>query len=92
MLNNYFQDDDGDWVNIGLSTSETNFGPLIGFQGTQDSHQSFLGYLPQQGLSIVVLSNNSDSFEILLEAFQNFLQSNVNETLKDSCGRRSLRN
>ncbi len=73
MLKKYFKDEDGDIVNLGLSTSKTNLGPLIGFQGGLDSYHSFLGYLSSHQLSIVILSNNSQEFEYLVGIFTNFL-------------------
>ncbi|OGT37596.1 MAG: hypothetical protein A3F11_10195 [Gammaproteobacteria bacterium RIFCSPHIGHO2_12_FULL_37_14] len=82
MLKGFFQDEDGDIVNLGLTTSQTNFGPLIGFQGGQDSYHSFLGYLPSHKLNIVILSNNTEDFEKLMGIFINFLQSDLTKTKK----------
>ncbi len=82
MLKEYFKDEDGDSVNLGLTTSKTHFGPLIGFQGGQDSYHSFLGYLPNYQLSVVILSNNAEDFAALLGIFTDFLQSDLSKTKK----------
>lgn len=34
MLANYTEDEEGNWNNLGLSTEATEFGSLIGFQGS----------------------------------------------------------
>lgn len=83
MLKEYLPDEDGDIVNLGLSTSQTNFGPLVGFQGGQDSYHSFLGYLPKYKMNIVILSNNTEDFEKLMATLINFLQSNLSMTKKE---------
>lgn len=74
MLKNYFQDEDGGWDNLGLSTEPTDYGPLIGFQGHLDSYYSFLGFLPDYDLAITFLSNNEEDFEKLMDAMENFLR------------------
>ncbi len=82
MLKEYFLDEDEDIVNLGLTTTQTNFGPLIGFQGEQDSYHSFLGYLPNHQLQIVILSNNEKDFKELMEIFTHFLESDLSKTKK----------
>lgn len=76
MLTNYLSDEDNSWVNLGLTTEISNFGKFIGFQGGQDSYHSFLGYLPNQQLTIIILSNNQEDFETLMDALGNFLYGN----------------
>lgn len=65
--------DEESWIHFGLTTEETSLGPLIGFQGGQDSFHSFLGYFPNHQLHIVILSNNSQSFETLMSTLQKLL-------------------
>lgn len=75
MLKNYFQDEEGSWNNLGLSTETTDFGPLIGFQGGLDSYHSFLGFLPDYNVTIAILSNNEGDFEKIMEVLGKFLTS-----------------
>ncbi|CAM2757392.1 serine-type D-Ala-D-Ala carboxypeptidase [Legionella steigerwaltii] len=72
MLKNYFEDEDGNWEHLGLSTELTSLGPLIAFQGGQDSYHSFLGYLPHHRITIVILSNNEDDFDKLMKILDDF--------------------
>jgi CubicO group peptidase (beta-lactamase class C family) len=70
MLKSYYVEDDGDAVNLGLSTSEdTNIGKCIGFQGELDSYHSFLVFFPDSKLSVVVLSNESGDYTLLMNSF-----------------------
>lgn len=73
MLQNYFQDDDS-WINLGLSTEETKYGSLTGFQGGLDSYLSFLGYFPKNDLSIAILTNNQADFAKIMDCLDNFLR------------------
>ncbi|MBA2651064.1 MAG: hypothetical protein H0U73_02150 [Tatlockia sp.] len=70
MLKNYFEDEDSSWINLGLSTEPTSYGPLIGFQGGLDSYHSFLGYFPDHELTIAILSNNEAEFEKIMGALE----------------------
>ncbi|MCW8400401.1 beta-lactamase family protein [Legionella sp. PATHC038] len=73
MLKNYFKDQDGNWEHLSLSTELTSLGPLIAFQGGQDSYHSFLGYLPHYQITIVILSNNVEDFKKLMKILDDFL-------------------
>ena len=67
LLKTYGEDQDGDRINLGLSTSKTNIGDLVGFQGHLDSYHSFLGFFPDQNRTIIILSNNDNDYEKIFD-------------------------
>lgn len=73
MLQNYGQDNEGDILHLGFTTSETDMGALTGFQGGLDSYKGFLGYLPEHDLNIVILSNDAAEFTQLMNALTQVL-------------------
>lgn len=72
VFEKYCQEEE-DWIHLGLTTEETQLGALRGFQGGQDSFHSFLGYLPDLKLHVVILSNNMQDFEKLMLALEKLL-------------------
>ena len=76
MLKDYGEDSDGDRINLGLSTEETQkLGPLIGHQGSLDSFGSFFGYAPQTDTLIVMLSNNkTETTAALMEKLGSWIE------------------
>ncbi len=60
MFQNHGLDEDGDIINLGLGTSQTDhLGELIAWRGGQDSYSSFFGYAPLSNTFIIVLSNDT---------------------------------
>ena len=59
MFDNYGLDDDGDIVNLGLTTSDTDhLGDFISWKGGQDSYASVFGWAPKSNTFIIILSND----------------------------------
>ncbi len=70
MLESYCYNDQDGLVNIGLETIATQQGSLIAFEGEVDSYRSYLAYLKDYDLHIVVLSNNAASFDQVMLAIK----------------------
>jgi hypothetical protein len=76
IFDNYGLDTEGDIINLGLSTSETDhLGDLIGWRGGQDSYATFFGWAPKSNTFIIMLSNDmadqdkqDTDFNLLMES------------------------
>lgn len=53
---------------IGFTATDMQVRALTGFQGGLDSYKSFLGYLPEHDINIVILSNDAAEFAQLMQA------------------------
>ncbi|MCB9451123.1 MAG: beta-lactamase family protein [Anaerolineaceae bacterium] len=60
MLNTV-EDGDGGQYGLGIGTTEIDYGTLVGHDGATGGFQSNMVYLPDEGISVVVLTNNFDS-------------------------------
>ncbi len=83
MLKDYGKDPDGDIINLGLTTMDTNLGSFIGHQGGIDSYSSFFGYAPQYDALVLILSNNNDDSNKLMKAMSEWLSQPKQTVLND---------
>lgn len=74
MLSAYHIDkEDNDEVNLGLTSFQNKLGKVRGFQGVLDSYHSFMVRIINLNMDIIVLSNNEESFKILMKEMNDFL-------------------
>jgi D-alanyl-D-alanine carboxypeptidase len=66
------EDGDGGNYGLGIGYDETDFGMVISHDGATSGFQSTMQYLPDEGISIVVLTNNFDS-EIVADVAEDAL-------------------
>lgn len=57
----YVDDGEGEGYGLGIGTRASDYGTLLGHDGATSGFQSDMLYLPEEGISIVVLTNNFDS-------------------------------
>lgn len=68
----YVEDDSGDGYGLGISSRQTDYGVLIGHDGSTSGFQSDMVCLPDEDLTLVVLTNNFDS-EIVTDVVDDVL-------------------
>ena len=89
MFDNYGLDDDGDIVNLGLTTSDTDhLGDFISWKGGQDSYASVFGWAPKSNTFIIILSNDmadqdrsNNDFNRLMDSFISWISEPEEVTL-----------
>lgn len=66
LLNGYYIDEEGSTECLGIAKENSDMGIIYGHQGSLDSYNSFLGYIPKTNTDIVILSNNLECFNNIL--------------------------